>query len=256
MKKIFLLFIICSFGLLAKLQSQEKPGEAFYVMDENFKGTTLEKARYLMHSVKKNDTCWQFDTYNFWGPMISSEQYNDQKGSTGHGSFRYFTKKGEVDSSGKFTNGYQDGSWDFFDSKGRHYLEKRYKAGTVIETKDIIKLDSMEKAKKDTTSQKIKHIEIESDFPGGVKAWINYLEKNLKYPDRAEKSAIQGTVVIQFIVDTEGHVIDPEIVKSVEYSLDQEALRLIEKSPVWSVAIQDGRKVKSYKKQPITFRLQ
>ena len=140
--------ITFSFSLLTRVHSQDKPGEAFYVMDENFKGTTMEKAKYLLHSIKKNDTCWQFDTYNFVGPMISCEEYKDEKGSRGHGAFRYFNKKGDVDSSGMFIDGYQDGSWNFNDSRGRRFLEKIYKAGALIETKDIIKLDSIEKAKK------------------------------------------------------------------------------------------------------------
>jgi protein TonB len=63
-------------------------------------------------------------------------------------------------------------------------------------------------------------------------------------------------VVIQFIVDKEGHVVSPEISQSVEYSIDQEALRLIKKSPFWQPAMLDGKIVKSYKKQPITFRLE
>jgi periplasmic protein TonB len=76
------------------------------------------------------------------------------------------------------------------------------------------------------------------------------------YPQRAQNLVKQGTVVIQFIVNKEGHVISPAVAQSVEYSLDQEALRLIKQSPVWNAAMQDGEIVKSYKKQPVTFRLE
>jgi len=109
------------------------------------------------------------------------------------------------------------------------------------------------KRKTDTLKRVI--IEIESDFPGGQKGWIKYLTHNLEYPERAQKLGKEGNVVIQFIVDKDGTVYNQQIVKSVEYSLDQEALRMIARSPAWIPAIQDGKIVKSYKKQPIAFRL-
>ena len=101
-------------------------------------------------------------------------------------------------------------------------------------------------------------VEIESSFPGGLAGWGKYLQKNLRYPDFAVKYKIQGQVMIAFVVDTEGHipVNTVRVDRSVEYSLDQEALRIIFVSPEWAPAIQNGRKVKSYKKQPVTFKLQ
>ena len=158
-----------------------------------------------------------------------------------------------MDSSGSYTNGFQEGSWYFINDTGRYYLQKDYKAGTLVASKDFIKIDSIEKAKNDTATKPTR-AEVESDFPGGQSRWIYYLSKNMIYPDRAMKADKQGTVVVQFIIDTEGNVISPEIAQSVEYSLDQEAMRLIKHSPTWKPATQDGKKVKSYKKQPITFR--
>ena len=98
-------------------------------------------------------------------------------------------------------------------------------------------------------------VEIESEFPGGHKAWSNYLMANLTYPQVAIKKNIQGTVIVQFIVTKEGKVKDVTIAKSVHPSLDKEAIRLIKNSPDWTPALQNGRKVNSYKKQPIVFRL-
>ena len=63
-------------------------------------------------------------------------------------------------------------------------------------------------------------------------------------------------VVVQFIVDTLGNVSMIDLFKSVEYSIDEEAKRLIFKSPSWSPAILDGAKVKGYMRQPVIFRLE
>ena len=100
-----------------------------------------------------------------------------------------------------------------------------------------------------------KKVEIESEFPGGQKGWTAYLNGNLAYPKKAVRKNIQGTVVVQFIVERDGRVSNVEVVKSVDPLLDNEALRLIQQSPNWKPAVQDGKKVRSYKKQPIVFQL-
>ncbi|MBV4357395.1 energy transducer TonB [Pinibacter aurantiacus] len=98
-------------------------------------------------------------------------------------------------------------------------------------------------------------VEIESSFPGGVAGWAAYLNENLHYPKAAIKKNIQGTVVVQFIVDKEGNITDIAAIAGPD-ELRAEAERVMKKSPKWIPAQQSGRKVKSYKKQPITFRLQ
>jgi protein TonB len=62
-----------------------------------------------------------------------------------------------------------------------------------------------------------------------------------------------GQVLIYFIVDSNGDIADVKLHKSVEYSLDQEALRLIRQSPKWEPAFQNGKNVKAYRRQPVTF---
>lgn len=99
-------------------------------------------------------------------------------------------------------------------------------------------------------------VEIESKYPGGPSAWARYLNRNLRYPDRAVEDGIQGTVVIQFIVDREGNVSDVTALNDPGGGLAEEAIRIIKRSGKWEPAIQNGRQVKSYKKQPITFRLE
>jgi len=98
-------------------------------------------------------------------------------------------------------------------------------------------------------------VEIESEYPGGSAAWQRYLNKTLRYPQEAIDNEIQGTVVIQFIVDKEGNVSDVEAISGPE-ELRSEAVRVIKKSGKWTPAVQNGRQVKSYKKQPIVFRLE
>ncbi len=115
----------------------------------------------------------------------------------------------------------------------------------------------VEAPKKDETDydKTFTKVEIESDYPGGQGAWVRYLNKNLVYPQDAQDNEIQGTVIVQFIVDKEGNVSDVEAISGAN-ELRAEAVRVIKKSGKWTPAVQNGRQVKSYKKQPITFRLE
>ena len=99
-------------------------------------------------------------------------------------------------------------------------------------------------------------VEKESEDPGGPEAWKRYLERNLfnNYPQEAMDNEVQGSVMIQFVVDVNGVVSDVTALAGPK-ELQSAAITVIRKSGKWTPAIQNGRKVKSYKKQQITFRL-
>jgi len=99
-------------------------------------------------------------------------------------------------------------------------------------------------------------VEIESQYPGGAPAWLRYLNKNFRYPDDALNNQIQGTIMVQFIVDKTGHLSDVEAISGPDTGgLRDEAIRVISKSGQWLPGIQNGAKVKSYKRQPVIFML-
>jgi len=100
-------------------------------------------------------------------------------------------------------------------------------------------------------------VEIEAQFSGGDKAWLNFLVKNLDGDIAVKNGAPAGnyTVIIQFVVNKEGEVTDIRALTNHGYGMEQEVIRLLKKSPKWSPAIQDGRKVKAYRKQPVTFQV-
>jgi len=97
-------------------------------------------------------------------------------------------------------------------------------------------------------------VEIPSEYPGGAAAWQRFLHRNLNYPQDAQDNGIQGTVVVQFVVDKEGNVSEVTAISGPQ-ELRPEAIRVIKKSGKWTPAIQNGRQVKSYKSQPVGFRL-
>jgi TonB family protein len=108
------------------------------------------------------------------------------------------------------------------------------------------------------TAKEVTYIEAEQDaeYPGGLSRWGYYLSKNLKYPKDARNKEIMGMVVVLFVVSSKGEVTEVEVTKSVDPSLDKEAMRLIRASPKWTPASWDGIKVAQYKAQPVIFRLE
>jgi periplasmic protein TonB len=118
--------------------------------------------------------------------------------------------------------------------------------------KGVVEAPKKEEEDWDKTFTKV---EIESTYPGGAAAWQRYLNRNLRYPQDAIDNEIQGPVVVQFIVDKEGNVSEVEAISGPN-ELRDEAVRVIKKSGKWTPAVQNGRQVKSYKKQPIVFRLE
>ena len=93
-------------------------------------------------------------------------------------------------------------------------------------------------------------------FPGGMKAMMDYLAKNIRYPAKAVKNKIQGRVIVQFIVDEKGNLSDIKVVKSAEPSLNAEAVRVVKSMPRWNPGMQNGKAVKVRYTLPVTFRLQ
>jgi periplasmic protein TonB len=98
-------------------------------------------------------------------------------------------------------------------------------------------------------------VEVEARFPGGDKAWNNFLVQNLdaEVPIKHKAPAGTYTVVIQFVVDRDGNVSNQKALTNHGYGMEEEVMRLLRKSPRWQPAIQDDRKVNVYRKQPVTF---
>jgi N-acetylmuramoyl-L-alanine amidase len=108
---------------------------------------------------------------------------------------------------------------------------------------------------KDSTNKEIfTKVEFEADYPGGQAGWTKYLIKSLHYPREAIKKELAGMVVVQFIVDTKGKISDVKAISGPK-ELQAESVRVIKQSGRWLSAVQNGKKVKAYKKQSITYKL-
>lgn len=94
------------------------------------------------------------------------------------------------------------------------------------------------------------------EFPGGVEELMNYIKNNMRYPQQAIADSVQGRVITSFVIDTDGSVINANILRGVTTELDEEALRVVEGMPKWKPGKQRGVEVKVKYTLPITFRLE
>ncbi len=94
------------------------------------------------------------------------------------------------------------------------------------------------------------------EFPGGMTELLKYLAKAIRYPVIAQENGVQGRVVCSFVVNRDGSIVDAEVLRGVDPSLDQEALRVISTMPKWKPGMQRGKPVRVKYTVPVTFRLQ
>lgn len=100
-------------------------------------------------------------------------------------------------------------------------------------------------------------VEIEASFKGGESAWRKYLERNLNANVPVDNGAPEGTytVYVQFVVSKDGSISDVKALTNHGYGMEKEAVKVIQKGPAWTPAVQNGRSVNAFRKQPITFRV-
>ena len=99
-------------------------------------------------------------------------------------------------------------------------------------------------------------VEVPPRFPGGDVKLMEYLSRTVKYPVEAQKKHVQGRVILHFIIEKDGSVSNVRVARSVDPSLDAEAIRVVNSMPKWEPARQKGQPVRVRYTIPIQFRLQ
>lgn len=92
-------------------------------------------------------------------------------------------------------------------------------------------------------------------FPGGISGLRTYLNQNIRYPAEAQENCVQGRVIVRFVVEKDGHISDVTVLRSVDPSLDKEAVRVIRNMPRWTPGKQGGEPVRVRYNVPVSFRL-
>lgn len=144
-----------------------------------------------------------------------------------------------------YQDGQKEGEFCTWWSNGKNRRKDRYEMGKLIEGNCF-----------DSLGNKLPEYfpyETLPRFPGGDRKLINYLISEVKYPPKAFENKIQGRVLSEFYVEPDGSISNIRVIKSANYHLDLEAIRVIKKMPDWIPATQEGQKVRVKFTLPITF---
>lgn len=130
-------------------------------------------------------------------------------------------------------------------------------ASNSIITQKLLKINFDNKLQQDPDSTiSIGTVEEKPEFPGGESALIEFISTNVQYPEDAKNKGIQGKVFVSFVINKNGKVVEPKIMKGVDPLLDNEALRVISLMPDWKPGTQKGKTVNVSYVLPINFKLQ
>ncbi|WP_251968612.1 energy transducer TonB [Parabacteroides sp. AD58] len=114
----------------------------------------------------------------------------------------------------------------------------------------------VEEEEEESAQQIFTVVEKQPEFPGGTAELFKYLSKAIKYPVIAQENGIQGRVVCSFVVNRDGSIVDIQVMRGVDPSLDKEAVRVISEMPKWKPGEQRGKPVRVRFILPVQFRLQ
>ncbi|HRW98094.1 MAG TPA: energy transducer TonB [Cyclobacteriaceae bacterium] len=123
------------------------------------------------------------------------------------------------------------------------------------ETSDAIKVTHVEEMAKEETDEVFLIVEEDPQFPGGTGAFAKFIKDNLHYPRNARQMGIEGKVFVQAIVAKDGSLTDLQVLKGMGAGCDEEALRVVAKSPKWKPGLQRGHPVRTRIVIPLVFKL-
>lgn len=98
-------------------------------------------------------------------------------------------------------------------------------------------------------------VEVMPEFPGGTAKMMDYLSKNIKYPEEAKEKGISGRVFLSFVIEKDGAVSNVKVAKGIGKECDDEALRVVKAMPKWKPGLMKGKPVRVSYMLPIFFKL-
>ncbi len=155
------------------------------------------------------------------------------------------TKDDEFLEEGDYKDGAKDGTWTGKYKSGKSSYTESYEMGKFIAGVNTV----------DNKKIEYKIVENPPTYKGGVTRFYEYLGRSVRYPKDAMERRIMGSVIISFVIEKDGKVVDAKVDKSLTPSTDEEALRVVTASPNWEPGLQRGVPVRVKYNIPITFSL-
>ena len=120
----------------------------------------------------------------------------------------------------------------------------------------MVNTNAMAQNKKKANDKVLEKAEVMPEYPGGDQAMMDFVAKNVQYPQEARDKEISGRVLVSFIVEKDGSIADVKVVKGIGGGCDEEAVRVVKAMPKWKPGKDKGKPVRVSYMMPIFFKLQ
>jgi TonB family protein len=203
----------------------------------HYNGMMSDSSFYEAGSLKGTSISWYNNGY-----MADSAEYSYD----GKAVYISWFDDGSPSSAGRLVNNKKEGAWQYFHKNGKNAALEKYQQGNLVSR---IYYDEKGIQLTDTSNRDQRAV-----FRGSEIKWRNFLENNLEFPRHVKLVNTDIiTVVLAATINEEGNVEDVYVEIPFDPKFDDEALRVMKKSPKWSPAIDHNRNVKSHIRQPISF---
>jgi TonB family protein len=166
----------------------------------------------------------------------------------GTGYIKIYDEKFEnVIEEGPLKNSFRDSIWHGIANDAGYSYVETYRNGILIDGKST-EADGKE-------YHYVTEVRTAPRFPGGDRAFVNFLVRNIHYPEASKKNNVQGRVILTFLIEKDGRLTDIKVVRSLDQFTDKEALRVLALSPPWEPGIERGRPVRVKFSIPVNFTI-
>jgi TonB family protein len=228
MRSLLIAFVFSTFCLSAWSQKKEYLNSEFVVIEEE------SVSSYTRTSTLK-DGLYDVTITFLGGQLFMTGKYMDEKLEMPHGHFVFYNQNGNKEAEGDYHKGMKVGTWKRWNAEGAPMPDRAYQKAP----EESVAVNK-ENSNKSTT-------------PAGFADLDNYIEKNLRYPEKAIVNGAKGTVYLSFVIRTDGSVKNPKVTQGINPELDAAAMQFVMGMPAWTPGQRNGNAIESEVILPITF---
>lgn len=227
MRSLFIAFVFSCFCFTSWSQKKEYLNSEFVVIEE-------ESVSSYTRTSSLKDGLYDVTITFLGGQMFMTGKYLDEKLEMPHGHFVFYNQNGNKEAEGDYHKGMKVGTWKRWNAEGAPLPDRPY-----------------QKAPEETA--KPKENSNKATIQAGFADLENYIEKNLRYPEKAVVNGVKGTVYVSFVVGSDGLVKSPKVTQGVHPELDAAAMQFVMGMPAWTPGQRNGVAIESDVILPISF---
>jgi antitoxin component YwqK of YwqJK toxin-antitoxin module len=235
-----------------------------YFLDEKMSACPQDMARYRATGNIDNTGLLYLKCYSrIDNNLVLTAHYTDSTLAKLNGRFESFYHNAKPKEKGDYVNAEKEGVWQHWNSEGNLIDSVVYNGGKVVSSvsysdeKEFVDDATHRKRSLNDGDRLFAKVDIDAQFPGGSTEWSRYISNEMsRHMNALSKANETGTCVVRFIVDKDGSITDAEAITMKDTKLAKILIKAISNGPKWIPAKQNGRPVKAYRTQPVTFSLQ